>query len=60
MDINTNSATSANDATNTTTSGRALKELVNICGRMGAEYLVLHLGTNPDKQAGLRYAMSAF
>jgi len=41
-------------------SGRVLRELLGVTGRIHAEFLIAHLGTNPDKQAGLRCAMSAF
>ena len=41
-------------------SGLVLRELVEICGRIHAEFLIVHLGSNVDKQSGLRCAMSAF
>lgn len=41
-------------------SGLVLRELLEVCSRIHAEFLVVHLGSNPDKEAGLRSAMSAF
>lgn len=40
-------------------SAMILHELIGVCGRIHAEFLVVHLGSNPDKAAGLRGAMSA-
>ena len=40
-------------------SAMVLRELITIAGRMQAEFLVVHLGSNADKAAGLRTAMSA-
>ncbi len=40
-------------------SAMILHELIGVCGRIHAEFLVVHLGSNPDKPAGLRAAMSA-
>lgn len=41
-------------------SGYVLRELLSVTGRIHAEFLIVHLGSNPDKQMGLRCAMSAF
>jgi sugar phosphate isomerase/epimerase len=41
-------------------SALVLKELLTVCGRIHAEFLIVHLGSNPDKAQGLRCAMSAF
>ncbi|HUV38861.1 MAG TPA: sugar phosphate isomerase/epimerase family protein [Planctomycetota bacterium] len=40
-------------------SGLVLRELVGIARRIHAEFLVVHLGSNPDRGSGLRCAMSA-
>jgi sugar phosphate isomerase/epimerase len=40
-------------------SAMALNELIGVCGRIHAEFLVVHLGSSLDKEAGLRGAMSA-
>ncbi len=40
-------------------SAMAVRELITIAGRMHAEFLVVHLGSNADKASGLRTAMSA-
>ncbi len=40
-------------------SAMVLRELIGVCGRLHAEFLVEHLGSNPDKEAGLLGAMSA-
>jgi sugar phosphate isomerase/epimerase len=40
-------------------SAMVLRELLGICSRIRAEFLVVHLGSNPDKAVGLRGAMSA-
>jgi sugar phosphate isomerase/epimerase len=39
--------------------GLIIRELLQVCNRMRVEFLTIHLGTNPDRQAGLRSAMSA-
>ena len=36
-----------------------LHEILHVCARIGVRYLVMHLGSNPDRQLGLRSAMSA-
>lgn len=41
-------------------SALVLRELLGVCHRIHAEFLVLHLGSSGDKQTGLRRAMSAF
>ena len=41
-------------------SALVLRELLGVCGRIRAEFLVVHLGSNRDKDVGLRGAMSAF
>jgi sugar phosphate isomerase/epimerase len=41
-------------------SGLLLRELCGVCSRIHAEYLVVHLGSNVNKDLGLRCAMSAF
>lgn len=40
-------------------SALVLRELITVCGRIHAEFLIVHLGSNPDKATGLRGAMSA-
>lgn len=40
--------------------GLVLREVLRVCGRIGIEFLVVHLGTNPARERGLRSAMSAF
>jgi len=36
-----------------------LPEVLRVASRCGVSYLVMHLGSNPDRQLGLRSAMSA-
>ena len=45
---------------NPSRSGLVLKELLGVCRRCHVEFLIVHLGSNPDRDAGLRSAMSAF
>ena len=40
-------------------SGRVLRELLGVTNRIHAEFLIVHLGANPEKEVGLRCAMSA-
>jgi len=44
---------------NPSRSGLILNELLTVCKRCGVEFLIVHLGSNPDRQAGLRSALSA-
>jgi len=41
-------------------SALVLRELLGVCAHIGAEFLIVHLGSNHDKQLGLRCAMSGF
>ena len=41
-------------------SAMVLRELLGVCAHIHAEFLVVHLGSNADKQLGLRCAMSGF
>lgn len=36
-----------------------LNEILRVCARIDVRYLVMHFGPNPDRQLGLRSAMSA-
>ncbi len=42
-----------------TRAGIILRDILRACGRIGVSYLVIHLGSNPDRKRGLRSAMSA-
>jgi len=42
-----------------TRAGMVLREILRVTARIGVTYLVMHLGSNPDRQLGLQSAMSA-